>query len=340
LAATASCSTPTSSSTVHSTATATLSDIQKLVTLFDLADSRQTVSTAVADVWHTPGVVQGGAAAAAAAAASTTSTTTGTTMEPADVPAPGSLHGALPLSPRRQQHCGDTRLHRSTSGTSSVYHSVESAVELAAASAGSSHGRLSRGELQHAAERVAAARAAAPASPVDIPSDSSSSRMVPHDAASSSSAEVYTASSSNTPFAVERCGCPTAQTAGSINNRGRTSTRRSLDWSPTAADCAPRTASSTLTPAAVQVKPPPQQQQQPSAVSECYSDALSKFCSPSAATGAHHHQQQRQHESHKATWQRDLTPEEPFVHAAAAAEGSTSTQNSTTAYHTAGSQYQ
>jgi hypothetical protein len=91
-------------------------------------------------------------------------------------------------------------------------------------------------------------------------------------------------------------------------------------------------------PAAAETK---QLQQQhvalPSAVSECYADALSKFCAPDTAPGTDQHQI-RHDQQHKVVWQQELTPEAPMVHAAAAAQGSTSKHSSSTAYHTAGSQ--
>jgi hypothetical protein len=272
----------------------------------------------------------------AVGAASPSTTTSRTACSPSAraasapvVSAAGSAQALLPCSPHRQQYRGDTCMLLPMSGTTTAYHSAESAVELAASTAASSRSATGHAALQQAAQRVAAPLAAAPASAYDNCSSSSSSRQLANAATSPTGSHAIDFAS--TPQARDVCRSPEVPAAAS-----RTGTRRSLEWSPMTGDTAQHMASPTCMPAAAQMKQLQQQQVTiPSAASECYANALSRFCAPDTAPGADQHQQR--HDQQRKVWQQELTPEAPMARAAAAAQGSTSTHSSSTAYHSAGS---
>jgi hypothetical protein len=204
-------------------------------------------------------------------------------------------------------------------GTATAYHSAESAAEPSFAATSSSN-KASCSTLQDAA----AALAAAPASP-------SGAASSPEAAARIGSAE-STLESVQQPIAgtINQ----TAQAPGSSSSK--VGIRRSLDWSPVVAGDSALQPAETLSRkvAGRQLQQQVELARLPSAALACYSDALSRFCSPAAAQGAHHQQQQ----PHKIVWRQELIPEAPAACTSSSGKGSASTHSCSTTYHSAGSQ--
>lgn len=231
-------------------------------------------------------------------------------------------------------------MQQSMPDTATPYHSAESAVQHSPTASVSSRIRVCCSILQDDAERAAAALAAASASSSDAFASTNSTTSP-----GAATAPVGPASHKHGSLPQVRAGSmsKTAQTPGSSSSNNKAGARRSLEWSQVAADdsALQSAASASSTAAAKQL----QLAHLPSAVSACYDDALSKFCSTGAVQGTHHQQQHQREQHHrKVVWQQEFVPEAPATHAAGAAQtaassakGSTGTHSGSTAYHSAGS---